>query len=257
MALQCYGDNAAANEVCDALHARTVAGFAPPTGWSPPRAAEHLFLRYPVAEHEVWRHLHLMERLGVALPQDADAMEFPVSAQDERAARDLRRANGLVPGRYVVLHPGASAATRRWPPGAYADVGDELYEAGLTVVVTGQPGERRVSSDVVRRMIRPAVDLTGRTDLGALAALLRDSALLIGNDTGTAHLGAAVGARTVTVFQPGDPHRWAHPGRRHRALVPGVACAPCPHLDCPIDFRCSRATTAQAVLEAAQAVLAA
>lgn len=55
-----------------------------------------------------------------------------------------------------------------------------------------------------------------------------DSALLVSNDTGTAHLAAAVAARSVVVFQPGDPRRWAHPGARHAALVPDVACAPCP-----------------------------
>src|SRR3712207_3502990 len=85
-----------------------------------------------------------------------------------------------------------------------------------------------------------------------LAALLRDAAVLVGNDTGSAHLAAAVGGRSVTVFLPGDPVRWAHPGPRHRALVPDVACAPCPHLVCPIEFRCAQTVHPDAVLAAAR-----
>ena len=256
LAVQSYGDNPVANHVASALGARAVGGFAP-TGWSPPAGSERLHLPYPTGEHEVWRHLHLVERLGVPLPPAADVMEIAVEEADERTAAHLRTRHDLVPNRYVVLHPGASAATRRWPPAAYAQVGESLHEQGLTVVLTGQAGESDVTSQVLARMRHAAVDLTGRTALGPLAVLLRDSALLVSNDTGTAHLAAAVQARTVVVFQPGDPLRWAHPGRRHAALVPDVTCAPCPHLECPIDFRCSRATSPQAVLDAARTVLAA
>jgi ADP-heptose:LPS heptosyltransferase len=106
-------------------------------------------------------------------------------------------------------------------------------------------------------MRAPATDLTGATSLGGLAALLRDSAVLVGNDTGTAHLAAAVGARTVTVFLPGDPVRWAHTGPRHRAVVADVPCAPCPHLECPIDFRCATSVQPPDVLAAVRDVLAA
>lgn len=254
VAVQCYGDNPVANDVTAAVGARVVAGFAP-TAWSPPPEQREHHLPYPVHEHEVWRHLHLVERLGVRLLPGDDVMEFPVRGPDERAAADLRGRHRLAPGRYAVLHPGASASTRRWPPGSYAAVGDHLHDAGLAVVLIGQPGERDVCAEVAGRMSRPAANLAGATDLGSLAALLRDSALLVGNDTGTAHLAAAVGARSITVFQPGDPRRWAHPGARHVALLPGVACAPCPHLECPTDFRCSRATAPEAVLAAAQAVL--
>jgi ADP-heptose:LPS heptosyltransferase len=122
-------------------------------------------------------------------------------------------------------------------------------------VVTGGPGELAVGAAVVAAMRAPAVDLTGATSLGGLAVLLRDAAVLVGNDTGSAHLAAAVGARSVTVFLPGDPVRWAHPGPRHRALAADVPCAPCPHLVCPIDFRCADSVRPGDVLAAARALV--
>jgi ADP-heptose:LPS heptosyltransferase len=250
LALQVYGDRPAANDVAAALGARLVGGFAP-TGWEPPPATRALHLRYPVHLHETERHLRVFEHLGLPAG-DRPAMRFPLTAADEAEHAGTLARHGLVPGRYAVLHPGASSPTRRWPASRYAAVGDALVRDGLTVVVTGGAGERGIGAELLTRMRLPAVDLTGATSLGGLAALLRDSAVLIGNDTGTAHLAAAVGARSVTVFLAGDPVRWAHPGKRHRAVAADVPCAPCPHLACPIDFRCADSVRPDAVLSAAR-----
>ncbi|MGY1624750.1 glycosyltransferase family 9 protein [Geodermatophilus sp. SYSU D00965] len=255
LALQVYGDRPAANRVTAALGARLVGGFAP-TGWSPPPGTGPLHLRYPVDRHEAERHLRLFEHLG--LPRGGPPeMTFPVTADDEAEAAAARAPHGLVPGRYVVLHPGASSPTRRWAAERYAEIGDALAGDGADVVVTGGPSERAVGAAVVAAMRAPAADLTGATSLGGLAALLRDSALLVGNDTGTAHLAAAVGACSVTVFLAGDPVRWAHRGPRHRAVVADVPCAPCPHLVCPIDFRCAASVRPADVLAAARDLLSA
>jgi ADP-heptose:LPS heptosyltransferase len=250
LAVQAYGDRPAANRVTAALGARLTAGFAP-TGWDPPPGTEHLHLRYPRESHEVQRHLRLFEQLGVP-PGRPPEMAFPLTAADEDEHAATLSRHGLLPGRYVVLHPGASSPTRRWPVERFAAVGDALAGDGLSVVVTGVPGERPVSAAVCAAMRAPAVDLTGATGLGGLAALLRDSAVLVGNDTGSAHLAAAVGARSVTVFLPGDPVRWAHRGPRHRTVVADVPCAPCPHLVCPIDFRCAASVRPREVLAAAR-----
>lgn len=253
LSLQCYGDNPAANAVSEALGARLVGGFAP-TGWEP-RTNPGLHLSYPLDLHEVWRHLRLMETLGVVAGDDAGRMEFPIWPQDEVAQADLLRSNGLTPGGYVVLHPGASAPSRCWPAERFAAVGDALCSDGLRVVLTGVPGEEDVTAPVVNAMRTPATDLTAATTLGGMAALLRDSALLVSTDTGTAHLAAAVGGRSVTLFLPGEPRRWAHPGPRHRALSVDVGCNPCPHLVCPIDHRCATAITPVAVIRAARQLL--
>jgi ADP-heptose:LPS heptosyltransferase len=256
LAVQCYGDNPVANTVTASLGARLVGGFSP-AGFSPPPGSEHLHLPYPTAEHEVRRHLLLLERLGLPLTAEDERLSFPVTPQ-EGATHDQRlRELGLRPGGYAVLHPGASSPSRRWPLPSYAEVARRLHHDGLTVVATGSAGEQRLTAELAQRARVPVLDLCGRTDLPGLALLLRDSAVLVGNDTGTAHLAAAVGARSVTIFQPGDPRRWGYGGPTARALAPGVPCAPCPHLECPIDFACSRATSADRVLSAVREVVGA
>jgi ADP-heptose:LPS heptosyltransferase len=246
VAVQCYGESSVANEVATAMGPAHTAGFAP-DGWIP-SADERLHLPYPTDVHEIWRHLKLVETLGVPVDARDAALEFPVTSEENHHLESILSRHGLRRGRYAVLHPGASAASRQWPTERYAAVADEVADMGLEVVLTGTAAERPLTSRVGERMTRPAADLTGRTTLGVLAALLRDSAVLIGNDTGTAHLAAAVRAASVTIFLSGDPIRWAHPDARHRAVWVDVGCNPCPHLLCPIGHPCAEAITPTDVL---------
>lgn len=244
VALQCYGDRPAANEVTDLLGARHGGGFV--AAGARPAGDASMYLDYPRTVHETQRHLALLAHLGV--PTDGHAMSFPFEPADDDRHDALLRETGLRAGEYAVLHPGASAPTRCWPTERYAAVGDGLAQRGLRVVVAGQAGERALTNAVRAAMRADAVDATGRTDVGGYAALLRDAAVLVGNDTGAAHLAAATGTRAVTVFLSGDPVRWAHPLPTHRAALVDVGCNPCGLLTCPIDFRCAKGVSVTHVL---------
>ena len=234
LAIQMYGGQPAANQVTERLGARRTAGFFTPGQWDPDLST---YLPYPYREREVRRHLDLVEFLGV--PPGGEDLEFPLWPQDAEEAEALRRRHGLAPGGFVCLHPGATAASRRWPPERFAAVADTLAARGLPVVLVGVPGEEPVAAAVAAAMRTPAVDLTGRTSLGGFAALLASAALLVGNDSGPAQLAAAVGCPAVTVFLAGDPARWSPTDPRYRPMAAGVPCQPCGHQVCPIDFRCA------------------
>ena len=243
LALQVYGDNPAANAVTAATGARRVGGFAPTgtTGLDP-----HLHLPYPHALHEVDRHLRLLERLGLP-PGAARALEWPLTQDEEDEAAAL----GLPRRAYAVLHPGATSPSRLWPAERFAEVADGLVRAGLEVVVGGVPSEAATTGALVAACRAPVRDLTGRTSLGAYAALLRDAAVVVANDTGTAHLSAAVGGRVVTLFLSGDPRRWRHAPHLQAVVREDVGCNPCPHLVCPVDHRCARRISPDRVLREA------
>jgi ADP-heptose:LPS heptosyltransferase len=247
LALQMYGGRPAANDVVERLGARRTAGFfVPGTQPEPPRDR---FLPYPAHLHEIDRHLELMALLGAR--SAGRRLEFPIEPGDEREAAAIRRRHGL--GDYVVLHPGATSSSRRWPPQRFAAVGDALAADGFGVAITGVAGEERTTGAVVAAMRAPAADLCASTSLGAFAALLRDSWLLVCSDTGAAHLAAATRTPAVVAFLSGDPVRWSHPG--HRVARVAVGCNPCEHLDCPIDHRCAGRLTAGEVLAEARALL--
>ena len=90
------------------------------------------------------------------------------------------------------------------------------------MVLTGSEGEKPVTGAVAQAMKRPALDLAGRTSLGALGALLQSARLLVSNDTGVSHLAAALRLPSVILFDASQVERWAPlDRRRHRpALLP-------------------------------------
>jgi ADP-heptose:LPS heptosyltransferase len=239
LALQMYGANAAADRVTAALGARRIGGFLA-------RGDPATTMPYPTDVHEVHRHLRLMRRLGA--DSGDDRLSFPITRADRRIA-------GALAPPYVLIHPGATSPARRWPPERFAAVGDALAARGLRVGIVGTAAERTLARCVAALMRAPALGLAGETTLGELAALLEGAVLLVGNDSGPAHLAAAVGTRSVTVFLSGDTVRWAHDPRRHRIVRADVGCNPCPHLACPIDHRCATGVTAGAVMAEADALL--
>src|SRR5690606_25023836 len=98
-------------------------------------------------------------------------------------------------------------------------------------------------------------DLVGRTDLAQAAALVRDSALVVGVDTGLTHMGIAFGVPTVALFGSTCPYTVT--GRDNaRVIWLGLSCAPCHRAPtCGGAFPCMRDISASRALHEALAVL--
>jgi ADP-heptose:LPS heptosyltransferase len=218
LAIQMHGNGSYINEFTLLLGAARTAGYYLPSLYCPDADR---FLPYPDSGSEIARHLRLMAFLGV--PAQGTHLEFPLHEADWQALAAIPAVRHLPAGGYVCVHPGASAAGRRWAPGEFARVADGLAAYGLPVVLTGSADERDLTEAVAAAMRHPAVDLAGQTGLGALAALLRRARLLVSNDTGVSHLAAALRLPSVVIFTGSDPDRWAPLNRtRHRIIIAGT-----------------------------------
>ena len=91
---------------------------------------------------------------------------------------------------------------------------DYCADNGYVPVITGTEDERPITSEVIKHIRNTAVDVTGKTSLGALAALLQDAAFLISNCTGVAHVAAALQIPGIIISMDGEPERWGHEGHR-------------------------------------------
>lgn len=117
----------------------------------------------------------------------------------------LRSAPAIaLPDRFIALIPGAAPhrPEKIWPAQHFATLA-----AGLDwpVVILGTADERPLAAPIVRGNAR-AIDLTGRTMIAELAAILAGATLAIGNDTGPMHLAAALGVPSIVLFGGGsDP----------------------------------------------------
>lgn len=192
-------------------------------------------------------------------PAAADCSISPRAGTRARG-RELLAAAGVAPGTPVVaLNPGATnSRAKQWLPERFAAVGDALADrTGGRVAVVGSSGEAATARRVASLMRDPsrAVVLAGKTTITELVGVLSNAVALVSNDTGPAHLGAALGLPTVTIFGPTEQFATYPVGPRAAIAHHAVECAPCMLRDCPIDHRCMTGLEVGAVVEAADAVL--
>ncbi|ORW44884.1 glycosyl transferase [Mycobacterium paraense] len=195
--------------------------------WRPQAVLTHCHHRHPALAgppwrtdvHEVQRWCALLEWAGI--PCEADDVRLPrPSVHPDRIGA-------------VVIHPGASAPARQWPPDRFAAVAAALRDEGHEIVITGSAAEFGLAHEVARaaRLPRTAV-VAGLLDVTAMAALISDSRLVICGDTGVAHLAASTGTASVVLFGPTAPARWGPRGPApHAALWAGGVGDP--HADTP------------------------
>ncbi|MFG2247544.1 glycosyltransferase family 9 protein [Spirillospora sp. NPDC048823] len=160
-------------------------------------------------EHEVARWCRFVSAYGF----DADPADLDL---------DPPAVPSPAPGAAVV-HPGAAFPARRWPADRFAAVAAALRDGGERVVVTGGPAETAIARRVAELAgLDERADLSGRTRLPELAALIAGARLVVCGDTGVAHLATAFRTPSVLLFGPTPPGRWGPPDRaEHRVLWAG------------------------------------
>jgi len=176
------------------------------------------------------------------------ALELPVSSDfgEQVQAKFLPDA-----GDYLVLNPAGSWETKRWLAEGFAKVGNYFYEKrGWTPVIIGGREDTSVSDAVGSALRVPFVNLTGRTELMELAAVLQRARGFLTNDSGPMHMGVAVGVPTVALFGPTDPSLTGPVGGKCLVLSTRPFCSPCYLKRCPSQrhFICMRSLSAEEVI---------
>lgn len=202
--------------------------------------------------HEVQRQLDLVAAVG------ARAVERRLSFSVPQAAREAVQSH--LAGFYrplVVIHPGASAASRRYPPEQFARAADlVIAETACHAVFTGDAGEADLVRSVQERMAQTSHSLVGQLNLAELGALIDEADLLISNNTAPAHIAAALGTPVVDLYALTNPQHtpWEV---RSRILYHDVPCRNCYKSVCPQGHhdclkRVAPETVASAALELLQ-----
>ena len=205
----------------------------------------------------------ILERLEIPCP--SRRMELPLRDEDARAADELLARAGQDTDRpTVMLNPGAAfGISKMWPAERYARLADRLTaDRDAQIIINAAPSEKSVAAAVAEGMSRPPLVSFHERDntVGLLKGLIRRCDLLVTNDTGARHFGAAFGIGVVTLFGSTDPV-WAqidYP--RERIIRVEVPCAPCQQKTCPKPpgdefHQCMRAITVDSVAEACSELL--
>jgi heptosyltransferase-2 len=204
-------------------------------------------------KHAVHRYLELSGALGgdarIADPQPRLMVDPAAAARAEFMAFE----HGVTANdNLLCVAPGSVWPTKRWLPDGYARVVAGARRRGLVPVLVGSPEERELCRRVAA--LAPAPVLAGETSIPELVALLARARIVVGNDSGAAHVASAVGTPVVSVFGS------TVPGMGYAAFGPltrvveraGLECRPCGRhgaRSCPLGhFRCMTEVAADRVL---------
>lgn len=207
-------------------------------------------------EHVVRGYLRLAAAAGAVWDEEPE-MHMPFGLPELEHVQALFNEHGVAStDRLVVLNPSAGKVIKQWSPERFAEVGDILQSnLGVKPVITGAPSDRELANRMIATMRTPVIDLTGKTNLNQLAALLSRVELFIGGDTGPMHIAQAAGTRVLALFGPTDPTILGPRHPKHRIHTLRLDCSPCRHRVCPIGHLCLANMEARQVAEIAEQML--
>lgn len=207
-----------------------------------------------IPAHEKFYYLELLRRAGwIGSLQDETHIAMTIPEEKRSRAVEILRASGVRPHALrIAIGAGASYGSAKcWPPPRFADLANRLQsQANADVIFFGTAAESAVSNAIAAEMRRPPINLTGKTEIADLPALLSQCHLFIGNDSGAMHVAAAAGLPIVAVFGPTDPHGTAPVTPRCTIVQEKPYCSPCFLRRCPTDHRCMTKVTVDMVEEA-------
>ncbi len=205
--------------------------------------------------HEVRRQLDLVATVGCKI--NDERMSLQTSQEALTLVQNILQKLGIKQEQpWVVIHPGATAASRRYPPESFASVARNLIlDKGIQVIFTGTEPEQSLVAEIQAAMGIASYSLVGSLNLGELAALIAIAPVLIANNTGPVHIAAAVGTPVVDLYALTNPQHtpWGVP---HRVLFHDVPCKYCYKSICPEEHHnCLRLVTPESVVNAVYELL--
>ncbi|MEA3560219.1 MAG: glycosyltransferase family 9 protein [Candidatus Omnitrophota bacterium] len=201
------------------------------------------------------KHLYKLKFLDINTDQ---ASFFIWVDKDDQSYIDrfINEQNIASDERLVAISPGSRSDIKRWLKEGFAEVGDKLAEEkGIRVIMTGGKNDRDLVKKIIDMMKNVPVDISGQTNLGQLAGLLKRCALHITNDSAPMHISAALDIPTLAIFGPTDWRKYGPNGDRHFTLWSNLNCSPCEVSQCRYNHECMKSITSGKVYETARKML--
>ena len=168
--------------------------------------------------HEVVNLLHLAGIAGARIPPRPYTFQIPGSAA--KSAERCLAEHGVENGPFILFHPGAGYQAKKWPLENWAKLAVSLSrKRNIPVIFVGDKKDREKIDKQVGENDGSIINLCGQTGLWRLAALIKNSALLVTTDSGPKHLAMALDSPTLTLYGPTDERRWGAFGNKKKHHV--------------------------------------
>jgi lipopolysaccharide heptosyltransferase II len=183
--------------------------------------------------HSVEQQMALLGSVGV--PVDQAQRSFLAVTDEARSSVDQRlseAAIGELRSEIALIHPAAAFATKTWATENFARTAEFLHEKGLTIVAIAARNESGVLARLVDESKVPLITFDDLT-LPEITALASKARLFVGNDSGIAHIAAAVNTPSVVIFGSSNRDNWRPWTDAPNELVfEEFPCQPCPGYVC-------------------------
>jgi predicted lipopolysaccharide heptosyltransferase III len=206
--------------------------------------------------HSVEQQLALLGWTGVPV---SDRPPTELAVTPEAAAKITARleAAKLSDGQFAVIHPAAAFATKQWAAEKFGRVAEELRGRGLRSIAITTSNEKSII-DEMNRVAANAVEAFTDLSLPEITALLSRARLFVGNDSGIAHIAAAVEAPSVVIFGSSNRAHWRPWARQPAEIVfEELECQPCHGYFCEkfAEPECIKRVSVERVVAAVERVL--
>ncbi len=241
--------------------------------------ARRLLLNLPVEvpkdhkdRHQVFYYMKLVEEISWRLKEkgarpvsigDHEAKLFlRISPEEAKWADDWLKSQGITAatGPLVGINPGAAYGPAKcWPAEKYKALSSRMLNlySGARFFVFGTVKEHEIGEKIVKGLGGAGINLAGKTTLGQVMALISRLDLLITNDSGLMHVGAALGTNLVAIFGSTNPVTTGPWTKRAIVVRKELACSPCLNRMCPKgSFLCMESIEVSDVFDACVRMLA-
>ncbi len=222
-----------------------------------PREGSFLFSKAIYGEHSkghiIQRYLDVIRYIGYK----DDEVVFPLAdfSVREENMQKLLDTKG-VSDRYAVFFPGAGWTSKEWKPDNYAKLAKELTSKSIDIVLAGGSVDGAKAKSIQEKSLSSKVfDLTGKTAIMDLPALVKKAQFCLGGDTGPLHIAAAVGTPTISMFGPSSADRACPYGDKNIIIKTTAKCSPCFKRKCLKEITCMDLISVQEVLKACEKVV--
>ena len=221
-----------------------------------------LYTHLLASPNEFWRQneIHSAEnQLALLGSVGVPVADKPKSRLAVTEKARISVAEKISESQFALVHPAAAFATKQWATENFARIAEFLREKGLAVIAVAAKSEREVLENL-QKTVRVPITIFDDLTLPEITALASRAKIFVGNDSGIAHVAAAVGTPTIVIFGSSDINVWRPwTDAPHEIVYEKLPCQPCAGYFCK-EFdepKCILSVKTASVIKAVESILAA
>ena len=187
-----------------------------------------------------------------------ESKSLNIKKEDEIYIENILKENNIgEQEEFAVLAPGARSHIKRWPADKFIELISYIIdELKLKPILVGDRGDMHIAKYIVEHSKYPVADLSGKTSIAELAALLKKAKVLISNDSAVLHLASYVNIPIVAIFGPTDEIKYGPWSQNCTIVKKEIFCRPCKKGQCKFNtLECMQLLKVEDVMRGIKSVL--